>query len=322
MIRSMVTVLMLCWTLPAVAEEASGRARVDVRAQAAVRGAWILLQDIATVQLDPDYRGPQLETLRVGRAPLPGSRGLLSRAQLIQMLRAGSVSMERIELVGAAETAVVREKQTVSAADIEQRVRRYILEQMPWPREDVEIGPVSGARELTLPAGPVRYRIAAQRQADFLGRTSFEVRIGADDQEEKRLWVNADIRVFAPVVVARRPLARLHRIGPEDVVVERRNRAEVPRDVARTVGDVSGKRTRRNIQAGEPVRESQVEVPPVVKRGDLVTLRAENDTLVITALGKVLETGKPGDLIRVENVSSRREVYGRVLDSKTVEARF
>ncbi len=315
-------VLTICLTLPAGADTAPGRARVDIRAQATVRGAWILLQDVAAVQADPAYTGPALGTIRVGRAPLPGSRFILSRAQMIQMLKAGAVLMEQVDLAGAAETAVVREKQTVSAAEIERRVRSYILEQMPWAREDVEIGPVSGARELTLPAGALRYGIAAQKQADFLGRTSFEVRIATADVAEKHLWVNADIRVYAPVVVARRPLGRLSRIGPDDVVVEKRNLAQVPQDAVRAVAELSGKRSRRNIQAGEPIRASQVEVPPAVKRGDLVTLRVENNTLVITALGKVLETGKPGEVIRVENISSHREVYGRVIDSKTIEARF
>jgi len=49
---------------------------------------------------------------------------------------------------------------------------------------------------------------------------------------------------------------------------------------------------------------------------------AESDGLKITALGEVRERGRRGERIRVVNLDSKREIYARVLDSKTVKVDF
>jgi flagella basal body P-ring formation protein FlgA len=63
-------------------------------------------------------------------------------------------------------------------------------------------------------------------------------------------------------------------------------------------------------------------MPPVVKRGDLVTIVAETDAIKITTQGVVIENGGKGDMVRVVNTSSKRELFARVKDSKTVEVDF
>jgi flagella basal body P-ring formation protein FlgA len=65
-----------------------------------------------------------------------------------------------------------------------------------------------------------------------------------------------------------------------------------------------------------------VEVPPLVKKGDRVTLLVENDHFKITSIGEVKEEGRAGDRIKVTNMSSKREVYGKVLDGHTLLVDF
>jgi flagella basal body P-ring formation protein FlgA len=65
-----------------------------------------------------------------------------------------------------------------------------------------------------------------------------------------------------------------------------------------------------------------LEVPPMVRKGDRVTLVVENTHFRITCVGEVKEEGRAGDRIKVTNISSKREVYGRVLDRYTVLVDF
>ena len=81
-------------------------------------------------------------------------------------------------------------------------------------------------------------------------------------------------------------------------------------------------RARRTIYGNTVLREDLVEMPPLVKRGDLVTILAEVGTLRITALGEVKATGRRGERISVVNLDSRKRLFARVIDARTVKVDF
>ena len=83
-----------------------------------------------------------------------------------------------------------------------------------------------------------------------------------------------------------------------------------------------GKRMKRKIGINEVVRSNWVEVPPLVKRGDIVAIIAESENLKITTLGKAREKGGKGDRIKVVNLDSDEDIFARVVDSKTVRVTF
>jgi flagellar basal body P-ring formation protein FlgA len=71
------------------------------------------------------------------------------------------------------------------------------------------------------------------------------------------------------------------------------------------------------------LRSDLIEFPPLVKRGDVVLVVAESGGLRITTLGMVKQReGRRGERIRVENIDSKKSLYGRVLDAKTVKVDF
>jgi flagella basal body P-ring formation protein FlgA len=65
-----------------------------------------------------------------------------------------------------------------------------------------------------------------------------------------------------------------------------------------------------------------LEKTPVVERGDVVTIMAAGGNLQVTVPGIVKETGFEGDLVKVQNSMSRKEIFARVVDSSTVAVHF
>lgn len=72
----------------------------------------------------------------------------------------------------------------------------------------------------------------------------------------------------------------------------------------------------------EPLNSDLVELPPLVKQGDVVMIAAESETLRVSALGQVKEKGRRGERIRVLNLDSKKEVYALVVDGTTVKVEF
>ena len=63
-------------------------------------------------------------------------------------------------------------------------------------------------------------------------------------------------------------------------------------------------------------------MPPLVKRGDVVSIIAESKDLKVTTLGVAKEKGSLGGRILVENLTSKKEVYAYVIDSNKVRVEF
>lgn len=86
--------------------------------------------------------------------------------------------------------------------------------------------------------------------------------------------------------------------------------------------EVVGRKVRKDLQAGTVLTPQVLEEQILVKSGDVVSIVAENQRLVVNANGKALDRGKLGETIRVKNMTSGKEILGRVTGSNTVTVEF
>jgi len=96
--------------------------------------------------------------------------------------------------------------------------------------------------------------------------------------------------------------------------------ARTPDGIFTDPTDVVGRRTRAALGAGKPVLLRQVEPVWLVARGNPVVLLAAAGGLAVSAPAEALEDGGMGDVIRVTNLSSGREVKALVTGRNTVTA--
>jgi flagella basal body P-ring formation protein FlgA len=132
----------------------------------------------------------------------------------------------------------------------------------------------------------------------------------------------AKIVLRSEVVVARKPLRRHKVITIDDIDVVAMDLAQLPSGVITHPDEVVGRRTQRKIDPNTVLRADLVELPPLVKRKDVVVILAEAPGLSISTLGEVQENGRLGDRIRVTNLDSRKRIYARVVDATTVKVDF
>jgi flagella basal body P-ring formation protein FlgA len=124
------------------------------------------------------------------------------------------------------------------------------------------------------------------------------------------------------VVITKKPLGRHKPITEDDITVLKMDLAKVPSGVITDPDAVLGKRTSRAIGSKTVLRTDLVEFPPLVRRGDVVEIVAETQGFKVTALGQVKKKGALGERIPVMNFESKKVLYARVMDSKTVKIDF
>jgi flagella basal body P-ring formation protein FlgA len=123
-------------------------------------------------------------------------------------------------------------------------------------------------------------------------------------------------------VVTRKPLGRHKPITEDDIEMQTLDLSNLPANVLTDREAVIGKRTKRAVGAQTPLRADSIELPPLVKRGDLVVIIAESENLKITTLGQVKKKGRRGERIPVVNLDSKKVLQARVVDANTVKVDF
>ena len=130
--------------------------------------------------------------------------------------------------------------------------------------------------------------------------------------------VRVSVRTFGPVAILKHRVDRHHIVSQEDIKVVRRETTFLPRDIVRSPKEAIGLRTKGIIGAGTVLRKGLLEEPPVVHRGDRVTMRVVLPGVLAEAEGEAREDGRIGEIISVRNVRSGKVVMGRVVDERTV----
>ena len=83
-----------------------------------------------------------------------------------------------------------------------------------------------------------------------------------------------------------------------------------------------GKKARTSLRANQPLRPDQVEKIPLVKSGQMITIIAESGVMRISVTGKARSSGAEGDIIKVQNLTSLKEIPASVVDASTVLVAF
>jgi flagella basal body P-ring formation protein FlgA len=124
----------------------------------------------------------------------------------------------------------------------------------------------------------------------------------------------------APVLVARRALARGELPGNADVGQDVRRVAGLGNQYPAKLADITGRRLKRAVAPGEALVTDALAAPVLIERGQQVTLLAQLDGIAVRAMGVALQPGGHGDRVRARNLASGKIVEGRVLDDGTISA--
>lgn len=188
----------------------------------------------------------------------------------------------------------------------------FLAEQAGVPGAEAFVGDVRAAVPAGI-TGPVQIvRVAAEGMARSGRGVPFAlfVRDGRGDVREVR--ATADVSLLVPVVVSARNMPAGAVIEAGDIVVRKRELASGSDDFLHQESAAVGKRARWQLSGGVPVRRDYVEDPDALRRGDPVLIVAESGPIRITGKGISLQGGRVGETVLVRNVSSGRELSGRL----------
>lgn len=280
---------------------------------AEVSGEGIYLDQV--VVADPPTALPRL---RLAPAPAFGAIAALTRAQVAAFLRTNAPDFALTNWTGLDQVKVSRRTRSLEETEIRELLRATLQTQHVKERGELELrlsrpwNPVLVAdddltlRVLDLPAtGP---------GANFIVR--FEILAG---EERLGAWQLAVLgRIWREIPVALAPVKRGQLLRDAPIGLERRDvlaLRDAPGLMPPGQGDLE---FTENVGAGQPILARSVRFRPVIQRGQLVDGVVEDGALMITLKVEAAEDALTGQVIRVRNPRTRRELTGKVLNEQTI----
>jgi flagella basal body P-ring formation protein FlgA len=323
-IHCIVTIVIFLWSIDggyAFSQGRSSEPTVAVKTQAWVHGKKIYLEDIAEIN------GPKGLQQRLGKtflalSPDPGKSKTLTGSWISAKIRsAGQVSSD-VSVAMPQYVRVGRNYQVVDEETLEQHYVDYVENRLQGSKADFRVNRFRVTGNRPLPEGDIRIELIAERKKELAGNVRLNAEVWVDGNVERKLVLSGWIDRFEDVVCVCTPMARHTVITEQDITLERRNVARLSENVLKDIHGIVGKRVKHAIKPGDVLTASSIEHPPIIERGDRVNILAESSTLIITVPGIAQGKGSHGDIIRVRNLSSKKEVIGAIVDSKTVRVTF
>jgi len=295
---------------------------VTIPETVAIDDADVVLGHLARVTGADQHIIQQLQTVKIGRAPVVGHSRAISRDYLLLRLRQAGYDPALMTIDVPEKITLSRRAVKLSAEDMEMMVRAHIAANPPFTGAEMTITAVRIPGDILLPTGDIQHEIQYLQQSRPSGSLPLNIFFSKNGHQVNRLTATATVTLLKEVPVTRRPIARYELIQAEDLMLQTMDVADLPANTVFDFEEISGQRARRTIGPRTVLRKDQLEYPPAVQRGDRVIIIAASGGLRITTLGEVQHTGRAGERIKVVNLDSNKTLFARVIDSRTVQVEF
>lgn len=150
------------------------------------------------------------------------------------------------------------------------------------------------------------------------GQFTVELLAPAHDQNGYRFKLGGKIhkQVMIPVLKHFTPAGR--EILESDIEFKAERASKVGRNVITDATLLIGKSPRRAVRSGMAVNMRNIGDPVTVEKGKLVSVILESGGMYLSISGRTMEAGGTGDVIRVENINSRKIIQAEVVSSQKV----
>lgn len=146
-----------------------------------------------------------------------------------------------------------------------------------------------------------------------------KLNVGIRCPEAWTVYLSAEIRVFAEIIIAARTLSRGATLSAGDTTSQRMEVSNLNSGYYLQSREVEGKILKRSVPAGRPLTPNMLRAPLLVRRGDSVTIIASTAGLQVRMKGKAMEDAALGERVSVQNLRSKRIVEGTAIESGLVQ---
>jgi flagella basal body P-ring formation protein FlgA len=310
----------LYWIIPAVfaSQDSLGQNRLVIRVHpnSVITGDRLRLKDIADIIASP-FLKQSIENIDIGPSPQPNQIEVVEERKIAYQIRSQDYLPEDFQLICPERVYVKRKGQQISGAQIQ----TYLMSRFDtvFAGRTVEIKQLSFRGLEACPTGRVTFLTDVDKLISSRGRIAGYLDIYVDSVLADRINITGNLAVYDEVVFARQPIDKGQILEPDDFYAKKMNIFKFNHPIVHRVSVVEGKMLQTGMKKDDCLKADSLTDPPLVRKGDIITLVAVHHHLKIVTTGLSKQDGFKNELIRVENLQSGKLVRGIVREKSTVE---
>lgn len=295
---------------------------VKVAADTIVTGPQIILGEVAEIEGDDPARVETLSQMNLGQTPPPGQSITLSMETFgARLLNSKGADLSGIDWQVPPYVKITSASQKLSGDKIVAEAQNYIFSQFKGQSaDDLIVSPIGKQNDLALPPGDVSLTVSAPQGIRFGGPAGINVNVSVNGQLITTARVRFQVDLFEEVVVTVQPISSGTTLTLDNLKMERRNlsRSNSSLEFITDINKVLGLAARRSVGTGIILDSSMITKPVILQRGQTVTIVAQRGGIEIRTSGVARQDGYEGQLIRVQNIDSKKMLSAKVINSETV----
>ncbi len=290
---------------------ASASEPVRLLPQAQVSSAGVFLDEIASTT------NSVLPHLRLSVSPRFGQTLVLSRKQIeAALVKSGDVNATNF--AGATEVRLTRKTRSFDEEELRLLVNAQLQQDVVKDRGELELRLSRPWTAINVPDEPISVRVTDLPATGISALFVCRVELSTTNETVGAWQTSLSAKVWREVWTSRTALRRGALLADADLVRERRDVLSIRDPLADfTVPDPSFE-TAEYIAPNAPLLLRSIKVKPAVRRGQSAEAMVQDGALSISMKVEVLEDGTPGQVIRVRNPQTKRELRGRVQNEQTI----
>ena len=255
----------------------------------------------------------------LGRVSIPGQKVVVDRTVILSRLASNGISAGTVKLTGA-ESVTVRRRQSVITGQEFVDVARSFLKSNPPTASICAIEALRPPKDLVLSEAGQDIALTpslARNEANDQAKVRVAVVAGGKEVGVREVAFRLKYQVRRAVSTSEIPVGAV--VRPENIRIETTisDRPE-PANWKPPYGQVAKQRLSVDTVVLEDMLES-LKPDVMVKRNEMVVMRIESLSLLVTAVGTVMQDARAGELVKVRNVDSQRVILCKVNADGTVE---
>ncbi len=169
---------------------------------------------------------------------------------------------------------------------------------------EIEIGYLDSRLKLNHCDHPLTAEPLSQRNQN----TNFTITVRCSGSKPWSVYVPVKIRTYISVLVSKRPLARGIKVTADDFAMEKLEISKLRNGYFTSSENLIGRIPKRSLPKGKVVSPNDLETYKIINRGSKVSIMAQLQGINVRMPGRALSDGAKGEMIKVENLSSKRVI--------------
>ncbi|MCW8934595.1 MAG: flagellar basal body P-ring formation chaperone FlgA [Gammaproteobacteria bacterium] len=201
--------------------------------------------------------------------------------------------------------------------DIKETARQFLdanINKSQFSRIKITMGQLDSRLKLSKCPLPLTATLAPG--SEFAGKTTVHLRCSTNNPWT--VYISARINLFGKVIQTASPLTKGHIIRKGDLHAVEEDLSRIKYGYFTSKEHLIGKQLKRRLPQNRIVKANYVKAPTLVKRGELVSIVAENTGYSVKMTGTAMNNGAKGERIQVKNSSSKRIVEGIIKEAGVV----